>query len=133
MLSLLVEVTLPFSRVSLYHFSLFHLTIFAAAWGRESGRVPRSIGLHHFVEVDDDNPWGLSLNEYDPGISTEAWLQLLQEPGLLDPDYGIVLRRWYEYGSPCTPSEISEECGGMSARVYQIKLATIGSRALKLD
>lgn len=97
---------------------------------RENSGAPRSIGCYHFAEVDDDNPWEPSPNEYDPGISTEAWLELLQEPGLLEPDYGIVLRRWYEYGSPCTPSEIAEECGELSARAYRTKLSTVGTRAI---
>lgn len=96
----------------------------------ESSGAPRNIGCYHFAEVDDDNPWEPSLNEFDPGISTEAWLELLQEPGLLEPDYGIVLRRWYEYGSPCTPSEIAEECGELSARAYRTKLSTVGTRAI---
>ena len=66
-------------------------------------------------QVDDDE-WGPPLSEYDPGITKEKWLELLNDPEVFGPVWGNVLAMFYEYGgASCT--ELAHQYGDTSMSI----------------
>lgn len=60
-------------------------------------------------KIDD---WEPSLKEYDPGITTEKWLELLQKKDIFDDNSIKVLKSLYEFPDGASCKELAEKFGG---------------------
>lgn len=78
-------------------------------------RAPEEVGIQN-------DEWGPPLSEYDPGITKERWLELLNDPEVLGPVWGNVLAMFYEYGgASCT--ELAHQYGDSSMSIRNKCLA----------
>ena len=61
---------------------------------------------------DKDDGWWPALEDYNPGITKEQWIEILNNPEYVGPIWGGVLARFYDYGGAATCSQIAERYGG---------------------
>ena len=80
----------------------------------------------------DGMPWKPTLEEYDPGISAEKWLEILESPNPPSPNILTVLKRMLDYGSPCTCTELSNKYGS-NMYFYSSNISTAGEYILQRD
>ena len=64
-----------------------------------------------FLSGEDDG-WWPALEEYNPGITKEEWIEVLKNPEYVGPIWGGVLAKFYDYGGAATCSQIAERYGG---------------------
>lgn len=57
------------------------------------------------------NDWWPSLTEYDPSISKEQWLEILNKPSVIDAAWGGVLSMFYDFGGEATCKQLSLKYG----------------------
>lgn len=58
-----------------------------------------------------NNTWWPSLSEYDPGISTARWLELLRDPSILTPNRRAALQAFYRFPDGVSCKEAGETIG----------------------
>ena len=61
-------------------------------------------------DTDSDltfDDWGPTLEQYDPGITEEKWLDLLHDPEVIGPIWGGVLAAFYGMGGEATCKQIA--------------------------
>lgn len=63
------------------------------------------------VGVTNHTSWWPSLSEYDPGISTEKWLELLNTPDALSDNIRRMLAGMYAQGGATTCAQLAESYG----------------------
>ena len=61
-----------------------------------------------FLQHDD---WMPTLENYNPGISKEDWLKLLNNPEVINPQWGGTLAAFYDAGGQATCSQIGQKFG----------------------
>lgn len=66
---------------------------------------------HQYYEMTTGNNWWPSLDEYDPGISTEKWLELLNAPDILSGNIRRMLAGMYAQGGATTCAQLAEIYG----------------------
>lgn len=71
-----------------------------------------------------------SLDEYDPGISKDKWLELLNNPAVTKPDNLRMLKMMIEQGGESTCSNLAKHYGG-SASSYNAWGTSFGERVYK--
>ena len=62
--------------------------------------------------LNKDNEWWPVLEDYNPGITKEQWIEILNNPELVGPIWGGILAKFYDYGGAATCSQIAERYGG---------------------
>lgn len=60
-----------------------------------------------------DDEWEPSLSEYDPGITKEQWLELLNDSNVMKTAWLNVLAKFYDYGGIATCKQIELHYGGL--------------------
>lgn len=66
---------------------------------------------HRYFEMSNGTNWWPSLNEYDPGISTEKWLELLNTPDVLGDNIRRMLAGIYAQGGSASCAQLAELYG----------------------
>ena len=66
---------------------------------------------HRYYEMTTCNNWWPSLDEYDPGISTKKWLDLLNTPDVLGDNIRRMLAGMYTQGGSATCAQLAELYG----------------------
>ena len=61
---------------------------------------------------DKNEAWWPTIEEYNPGITKEQWIELLNNPEYVGSVWGGVLAKFYDYGGAATCSQIAERYGG---------------------
>ena len=64
------------------------------------------------VPVENDSEYWPSLDEYDPGISKEMWLAVLEDESITSSDTLDMLLKMLELGGESTRSHLTEQFGG---------------------
>ena len=59
--------------------------------------------------LDDTNKWQPSIEEYDPRISKEQWLELLHNPKVFDDDSLQAMAEYYEMGGAASCMQLSKK------------------------
>lgn len=72
-----------------------------------------------------------SLDEYNPGITKEKWIELLKDSNIANADILNMLYRMVELGGESTCSNLAERFGG-SAHAYNVWGRTLGERVYKV-
>lgn len=62
------------------------------------------------VSTDEDDYWP-SREEYDPGISTDQWIEVLSDPEVTYENNLLMLAMMFDYGRPATCTELAEKYG----------------------
>ena len=70
-----------------------------------------------YAEHLNGDGWWPSLSEYDPGITKEKWLEVLNDPECLGPVWGNVLAMFYDYGGAATCSQLALQYGGTAMSI----------------
>lgn len=65
----------------------------------------------HNSTVEIEENWWPSLEEYDPGITKERWLELLKNPDIIGPVWGGFLAAFYKYKNGVSCKQIGDEYG----------------------
>lgn len=87
----------------------------------------------------EEEIWWPSLEEYNPGITKEQWLELLNDPEIIGPVWGGFLAAFYKHkdGASCkqigeeygrNPSSIIGNCTQLGKRIYKETNCPIGFR-----
>ena len=66
---------------------------------------------YQYYETSNGNNWWPSLEEYNPGISTEKWLELLNTPDVLGDNIRRMLAGMYAQGGATTCAQLAEIYG----------------------
>lgn len=83
-----------------------------------------------FKGENSNSSYWPSLEEYNPGISKEKWIELLQDSNVTSEDILIMLYRMLELGGESTCSNLAEQFGG-SAFAYNVWGRTLGEHVHK--
>lgn len=83
------------------------------------------------AQNEDDEEWRPLLSEYDPGITKERWLELLDDPGVFNSAWKSVLAKFYDFGGTATCKQIELHYGG-KAQAYNKISSAIGIRVHKV-
>lgn len=65
----------------------------------------------------EDDGWWPTLEEYDPGITQERWLELLNDPEIIGPVWGDVMAMFYDYGGAATCTQLAQKYGGTAMSI----------------
>lgn len=79
------------------------------------------------TETQDDGDWWPLISEYDPGITKERWLELLNDPEVISSAWKSVLAKFYDFGGTATCKQIELHYGGQ-AQAYNKICSAIGMR-----
>lgn len=84
----------------------------------------------------EDDPWWPSLEEYDPGIKKEQWIEMLNDGSTFTENALIAMAAIYDYGGTATCKQLEQKYG----RTSDFYRATLGTQLaskvklkLKLD
>lgn len=62
-------------------------------------------------EYNDEEEWFPSLSEYDPGITSEQWVEILNNPQITSSNNLEMLAMFYDYGEPATCAQLAKKYG----------------------
>lgn len=91
--------------------------------------------LSHFAwklskATDEKSEWFPSLDEYDPGLTTDDWLGLLNDKNVFDDKSLNVIKLIYDMGGDATCKELSEKYGDTPQHYNSIAIA-LAKRIIK--
>lgn len=101
----------------------------------DNGR-DRKVWIFPLEKASDDDQqkedeWWPSLTEYDPGITKERWVELLNDPDVISTAWKSVLAKFYDFGGTATCKQIELHYGG-DAQAYNKIGSAIGMRVHKV-
>ncbi|MBE5970061.1 MAG: ATPase [Lachnospiraceae bacterium] len=62
-------------------------------------------------EYNDEEEWFPSLSEYDPEITSEQWVEILNNPQITSSNNLEMLAMFYDYGEPATCAQLAKKYG----------------------
>ena len=91
--------------------------------------------LSHFAwklskATDEKSEWFPSLDEYDPGLTTDDWLDLLNDKNIFDEKSLNVIKLIYDMGGDATCKELSEKYGD-TPQYYNTTAVNLAKRIIK--
>lgn len=93
-------------------------------WMRHGGDVPSEDGE---AEEQSTADWWPPREEYDPGITVERWLELLEDPGVFDADSRTIMDRFLELGGEATCTQLAERFGN-TKEYYNARSVSLARR-----
>lgn len=66
---------------------------------------------NYWDDTIDENEWWPSLEEYDPGISTDKWIEILKDNSIVPDNSLAILNRILDLGGQATCAQLSEKYG----------------------
>ena len=85
----------------------------------------------YFIDAyDDDYGWIPTLDDYDPGIESDGWLELLDNRQVFTPNALLMVKRMLDNGGQGSCKELSEKYG-KSSNFYLNNGTTLGERLVK--
>lgn len=90
-------------------------------------------GSHKYDKPDKpiDDIWFPSLKEYDPGITVEQWVELLNNPDVFTIGSLETVKRMKDYGGQATCKELSVKYGN-TAQFYNMTSSLLAKRVHKI-
>ena len=90
-------------------------------------------GSHKYDKPDKpiDDIWFPSLKEYDPGITVEQWIELLNNPDVFTIGSLETVKRMKDYGGQATCKELSVKYGN-TAQFYNMTSSLLAKRVHKI-
>ena len=92
-------------------------------WVRHGGVVPSGDG----GISDAGDGWWPKREEYDPGLTTEKWLELLGDESVFDQESITVMERFLGIGGAATCTQLAEAYGG-SKEYYNVQSVNLARR-----
>ena len=84
----------------------------------------KMMGIYKEYVSGNGDDWWPAIKDYNPGISKDQWIRLLNDPKNIGPIWGGVLAMFYDYGGAATCSQIAEK--------YQESPSSISGRITQL-
>lgn len=81
-----------------------------------------TIDLGYFIAkyYKPGEEWWPSIDEYDPGLSKEKWLDLLNNKNIIGPVYGGILAAFYDMGGAATCAQIAKKYNNTASGISGI-------------
>ena len=86
----------------------------------QNGVISAALGLFHKFIVSNNMNWWPSKEEYDPGLSIEKWIQLLNNPEIFTESALKMIAEFYVYGGTATCAQLADHYN----RTYNYYLMT---------
>lgn len=80
-----------------------------------------------YAQHQNNDDWWPPLSEYDPGISKEKWLELLNDPAVFEASWLSVLAKFYDIGGTASCKQIASQYGGQ-AQSYNMTSTAIARK-----
>ena len=79
------------------------------------------VGFYISRIYSNEHDWWPPKEEYDPGLSTDDWVNLLNNKEIFTDDRLAILKRWKDFGGTATCKQISEKYGN-TAQYYNMSV-----------
>ena len=95
--------------------------------------LARMMGVYtdYAKSLQADDEWWPSLSEYDPGITKDRWVELLNDPEVFSTAWKSVLAKFYDFGGTATCKQIELNYGGKWS-TYNKTVSAIGTKVHKV-
>lgn len=86
-----------------------------------------AIDVIHFVStyMNNQKGWWPSKEEYDPSLSVDDWVKLLNNPEVFNESSSALVKRWKDCGGEATCAQIAEKYGNTAAHYISTAINTV--------